>query len=131
MIKQLFFSYLKKAILFSVILYFLHHFLIQKVFTDYYFYYPAYSIYLFLFTITTVIVLLLMVIHKNYTEKTGFAFMAFSVLKMLFSVVFLIPLIKSDLDNKLPDTLGFFLAFFIFLAFETVFVLKMINSNQK
>lgn len=128
MIKQLFYSNLKKITLYTVVLFLVHHFVVSKIFANYYFYYPTYSIYLFLFTITTIIILLTIVINKNYKEKTGFAFLALSVFKMLFSVVFLIPLIKSEMQNKLPDTISFFAAFFVFLTLETIFVIKIINK---
>lgn len=127
--KKIFFSLLKKTVLIAVFLFVAHYFTIHKLLINYHFYYPVYSIYMFLFTITLIILLLLMVVYQNYKEKTGFAFMVFSVLKMAFSVVFLIPLINSDLNNKIPDVLSFFIPFFIFLIFETKVVLTMINKK--
>jgi hypothetical protein len=68
-----------------------------------------------------------LVIHNNFKDKTGFAFLAFSILKMLFAIVFLLPLITSELENKLPDIFSFFIPYFIFLGVETLFILNLIK----
>lgn len=132
MLKQfLFFS--KILITLSLVLYIVHFIIVNKLLNEYSYFYPIYTIYLFLIVVTSLIVVTILVIHKNYNDKTGFAFLAFSILKMLLAVVFLIPLITSDLTNKIPDILSFFIPYFIFLTLETVYILNLINranTNQ-
>ena len=132
MLKQ-FLSFSKILITLSLVLYIVHFIVVNKLLNEYSYFYPVYTIYFFLIVATSLIVVTILVIHKNYNDKTGFAFLAFSILKMLLVVIFLIPLITSDLTNKVPDILSFFIPYFIFLTLETVYILNLINkanSNQ-
>jgi hypothetical protein len=46
---------------------------------------------------------------------------------MFASIVFLIPLIQSDFDNKIPDVLAFFMLYFIYLLYETIHAIKLLK----
>ncbi len=127
MLKQ-FLSFSKILITLSLVLYIVHFIVVNKLLNEYSYFYPVYTIYFFLIVVTSLIVVTILVIHKNYNDKTGFAFLAFSILKMLLVVIFLIPLITSDLTNKVPDILSFFIPYFIFLTLETVYILNLINK---
>ncbi|MDH3381642.1 MAG: hypothetical protein OEL54_02985 [Flavobacteriaceae bacterium] len=105
---------------------------IQKnIFDSISFYYPTYAIYLFHFTITFLILLSLIAVKNVFFEKTGFAFMALSLLKMLASVIFLLPLIQSEKINYIPDVIAFFVPYFLFLFFEIFYSIKLLNSIPK
>ena len=56
--------------------------------------------------------------------------MALGILKMILSVGFLMPLIKSNLEDKNPDVIAFFVPFFSFLFFETIQTIKLLNQDQ-
>lgn len=106
--------------------------IIQKnIFDSILFYYPTYVIYLFHFTITFLILLSLIAVKNVFFEKTGFAFMALSLLKMLTSVLFLLPLIQSEKINYIPDVIAFFVPYFLFLFFEIFYSIKLLNSIPK
>jgi len=113
-----------------MVLFAIHYLIINKLLNEYFFYYPAYTIYLFLIVVTSIIIVAILAIHNNYKDKTGFAFLSFSILKMLLAVIFLIPLITSDLINKVPDILSFFIPYFLFLTLETVYILYLINGSN-
>lgn len=91
------------------------------------FYYSITSIYLFHFVLTFVILTSLIIIKKFFFEKIGFAFMAFSLIKMLASILFLVPLIKMENIDYIPDVLSFFIPYFLFLLFEIMFSVKLLN----
>jgi len=129
MLKQ-FLSFSKILITLSLVSYVVHFIVVSKLLSEYSYYYPVYTIYLFLIVVTSLIVVTILAIHKNYNDKAGFAFLAFSVLKMLLAVIFLIPLITSDLTNKVPDILSFFIPYFLFLTLETVYILNLINKTS-
>ncbi|MCM2302588.1 MAG: hypothetical protein NDI80_08180 [Flavobacteriaceae bacterium] len=106
--------------------------IVQKnIFDSILFYYPTYVIYFFHFTITFLILLSLIAVKNIFFEKTGFAFMALSLLKMLASVIFLLPLIQSEKFNYIPDVIAFFVPYFIFLFFEIFYSIKLLNSIPK
>ncbi|MEE2771438.1 MAG: hypothetical protein VX712_04415 [Bacteroidota bacterium] len=92
-------------------------------------YYNIWLIYLFHALITFGIYLALVFVHESFKEKTGFAFMAGSLFKMLLSVLFLLPLMLSDFEKPLNDIFSFFIPYFLYLILETLFAVKLINSK--
>ena len=55
--------------------------------------------------------------------------MGISVIKMVASVVFLIPMIQSDTIDRIPDVAIFFIPYFLYLFFETIFAIRLINKS--
>jgi len=68
-------------------------------------------------------------VHKTFSDKTGFAFMACSLLKMMAAVLFLLPVMLNDTPNPLQDIVAFFIPYFLFLIFETIYAVKLINTK--
>ena len=54
--------------------------------------------------------------------------MGMGVLKMMACVVFLIPMIQSETADRIPDVGAFFIPYFMFLLFETIFAVRLINK---
>lgn len=92
------------------------------------FFYSTWSIYTFHFFATILVFLFILFVNKTFPDKAGFAFMACGLLKMLASIVFLLPLILRD-ESVLNDVLAFFIPYFLFLFLETFYVLKIINKD--
>jgi len=126
---QQFYPFLKYLIPFTIILFFTQNFIVNSYFEPDYFFYSTWSIYLFHFIITILSFLFLVFVNKTFPDKTGFAFMGISLIKMMAAVVFLIPLLQSDLQNQIPDVGAFFIPYFLYLFFETFFAIKLINKH--
>lgn len=73
--------------------------------------------------------LCLLFIQSRDATKTGFAYIAIGFFKMLASVVFLYPVIVSGSDKIMADILSFFLPYFLFLAFELNFVVRLLSKK--
>jgi hypothetical protein len=71
----------------------------------------------------------LLFVNKTFADRTGFAFMGFSLLKMLAAIVFLIPLLQSEVVSKIPDVSAFFIPYFLFLFTETFFAVRLLNKQ--
>lgn len=123
------FTFLKYFIPFSAILFIAQFFITQKLFLDTIFFYQVWSIYTFHIIATLLAYLFLLFVNKNFSDKTGFAFLAVSVIKMMAAVVFLIPLIKADVNDPIIDVAAFFIPYFLFLFFETFFAIRLINNR--
>ena len=121
----------KKIIPFTIVLYFLHFFIIDFFFKSHSFFYSIFGIYLFQIITTALVCLIIIYVNEKLAEKTGFAFMALSILKMLATVLFLLPLIRIDKDQKIPDVIAFFMPYFFFLIFELTFIIKILNGIKK
>ncbi|MFY0481807.1 hypothetical protein ACI6PS_04310 [Flavobacterium sp. PLA-1-15] len=124
-----FLNFLKYLIPFSIVLFVAQHFIVSTLFADIPFFYSTWSIYTFHIIITILSYLFLLFVNKNFSVYTGYSFMGISVIKMMASVVFLIPLIKSDTIDRIPDIAIFFIPYFLYLFFETIFAIRLINKS--
>lgn len=121
-------NFLKYLLPFSIILYVLQYFLAITLFPETTYYYPLWSVYLFMIIATMVDYLILLFVNKNLSEYTGYTFMGLGVFKMFAAVLFFIPLIKSDTVNRIPDVAMFFIAYFLFLGFETSKAIQLLKK---
>lgn len=119
-------SFLKLFVPFSVLL-FLLHFAVVNYLLKAELYYTTISVYSFHVLATFLIYLFLSYVHKTFSDKTGFAFMGCSLLKMLAAVLFLLPMMLSEVNNPFHDMLAFFIPYFLFLIFETIYAVRLIN----
>jgi hypothetical protein len=113
----------------SIILFFVQYFSIDVFFENTFFFYSTWSIYIFHLILTLISYGFLLFVNKTFADKTGFAFMGFSLIKMLAAIVFLIPLLQSDVVSKIPDVSAFFIPYFLFLFTETFFAVKLLNKQ--
>ena len=121
-------NFLKYLIPFAIVLFLVQHFTVANLFKDISFFYSTWSIYVFHIIITLLSYLFLLFVHKNFPDKTGFTFMGIGLIKMMAGVVFLIPMIQSDTIDRIPDVAAFFIPYFLFLFFETIFAVRLINK---
>ena len=126
---QQFYKFLKLIIPFSIVLFFIQKYTIDSFFQNITFFYSTWSIYLFHLLITLVSYGFLLFVNRTFADKTGFAFMGFSLFKMMAAIVFLIPLIQSDLESQIPDVSAFFIPYFLYLFFETFFAVRLLSKQ--
>jgi hypothetical protein len=93
------------------------------------FYYTLVGVYSFHFCVTFLMYLFLVFVNTTFFDKTGYTFLATGILKMMASIVFLMPLIQSEFENKIPDVGAFFIPFFLFLLFETIHSVRLLNPK--
>ena len=122
-------EFLKVFIPFSILLLGTQYLVITSWFENIDFFYQTASVYGFHLVATLIIYIFLIFVHKSFPEKTGFAFLAGGILKMMAVLIFLIPLIKADVEDPVPDMAAFFIPYFLFLFFETFFAVKLINQR--
>lgn len=125
---QQFYKFLKLIIPFSIVLFFIQNYIIGSFFQNSTFFYSTWSIYLFHLVITLISYGFLLFVNRTFADKTGFAFMGFSLFKMMAAIVFLIPLIQSDLESQIPDVSAFFISYFLYLFFETLFAVRLLSK---
>lgn len=122
--------FLKFLLPFTLVFGFLQHYIVTKIFNKIDFLYKTFDIYLFNILVAIVLFTILLVINKKSPLKTGFAFMGANLVKMFLVVLFLIPLIQSDtISDKAFDMLTVIIPYFLFLIFETVFAVQLINQK--
>lgn len=124
-----FLSFLKYLIPFTLLLFAAQYYATVAWSTHHDFFYATWSIYLFLFVTTLLIYVLLLFVNANFPDFTGFAFLGTTFVKMMAAVVFLIPLIQSEGRETNLDIAAFFIPYFLFLLFETIFSIRLINKR--
>ncbi len=124
-----FFDFLKYFLPFLAILFTAQYFITNEFFADTSLFYSVWSIYIFHALSVIIVFTALLAVNSVYKEYTGFAFMGATFMQMMAAVIFLIPLIKAKVANPVPDIAAFFIPYFLFLFFTTIFAVKMINSK--
>ena len=121
--------FLIKLIVFTLLLFTTHSYL------QYYFsdsteqFLPLWKIYVFNVFVTAIIYT---VINYNYSfgKKTIFIlFMSMTLFKMVLTILFLLPLFFSSSDVKKITVLNFFIAYFFFLFFEILSLIKLLKAR--
>ncbi len=107
-----------KLLFLALLLFGVHTYIIYFLVDQKIFFHPLWLVYcihfLMVYTIYT------FVNYRYFMGQTQVfnVFMLGTLLKMVLIVIFLLPVILSEMENKLPDVLNFFLPYFVFLAFE-------------
>ncbi|GAB4298673.1 MAG: hypothetical protein Kow0068_22480 [Marinilabiliales bacterium] len=126
----------KKIINFSAALFVLAiatgglHFLSLRILPDKYHVEKPYEMHIFLFFITLLIYILLSFLLNKKKYLMGYGFMATSLLKMGFSVLFLLPQILHKSPTTKSYVIQFFILYFIYLAIEVVYLVKDLKSKN-
>ena len=90
-------------------------------------FYAVWQIYLFHFSLAFITCsLLLYFLDKS---KAGFVFIACSLLKMLATVVFLLPMMLRLKTDMFANIMMVLLPYLVYLIFETIYVNKLLNSK--
>ncbi len=120
-------KFLLRLIPFTTILFLIQYFVTRFSLDSTILFYPLYIIYLFHFFSTFLIYLLLVWVYNSFQDKTGFAFMGASLIKMMAAITFLLPILINNTGDAFINLLSFFIPYFLFLIFETFYAVKLIN----
>ncbi|HLV14659.1 MAG TPA: hypothetical protein VKY41_05725 [Xanthomarina sp.] len=121
-------SFLAQNVAITLVLLGLHSYLLSHFGTMTYMI-PIWQVYVFHFAVTT---LVYSVINYQYSRgKTEIftLFMGFTLLKMILAIVFLLPVILSEMEKKQPDVFNFFIPYFLYLFFEVYSVTSFLQKK--
>ena len=107
----------------------IHFLLLNFVFPLIYKNFQVLYIYVFLLILSITGISLLFLVKKNDQTLMGKGYLAYSVIKIMCSVVFLYPWISQHNDFTRPFIYQFFGVFFPSLIIETLIILKLVNLN--
>jgi hypothetical protein len=126
--KKIVFKHLSVLFAFGVGV-FLVHFLLRRAFVVMQQGPGLLGLHIFLFLLTAAGVLATLILLKKHSTYVGYAFMGVSVLKMLFSVLFLLPVINKHIDGVKIYVLQFIVIYFVYLGFEMIYIVRLLNRN--
>lgn len=124
---------LKDLLFLSVLSYSIHKlffFLNQDNFSFQNFHFPIEYTYGFFFICSLLIILTLNKIYSINIDYVGYTFLLLTFIKILLSLIVLLPILNSEILNIKTEKINFFVIFALFLAIETVVVVKILNKKQ-
>jgi hypothetical protein len=112
------------VLLFAVHSYFFHHF-VKEVNL----FFPLWQIYTFhLIVALAIYTIINYKFHKGKKDIFNL-FLVMTLFKMVLAILFLLPLILSDVENKKPDVFNFFITYFVYLFFEVFAISKFLQKS--
>jgi len=84
---------------------------------------------IFLFFSVSIGIVLLRVKEKSF-DNVGMSFLFATSVKMIFCFLVLRPILKVTSQNNTIEKTNFLATFFLFLAIETVFTIRLVNEKQ-
>lgn len=122
-------NFLLQIVILSVVLFGIHSYLLSHFGTKLKLFFPIWQIYAFHLVVTTLFYTII-----NYRFSKGqtdifILFMGCTLSKMLLAIVFLLPLIVSDMEKKQADIFNFFIPYFIYLSLEVYAITKFLQKS--
>lgn len=117
-----------KIILFTGLIYGVHSYLFHYL-TEATIFFPIWHIYIFLFIVTFIVYSLINYKYSNGTTEIFNLFLLATLIKMFLAVIFLLPLLLSDMENKKIDVFNFFIPYFLFLFFEVLTINSFLQKK--
>lgn len=82
---------------------------------------------LFLFSLTLISNIVVAWLLKKDTQVMGYGFMASGFLKMILSIVFLLPYLLNKDENTLGIVIQFMCLYVVYLVFEVILLTKLLK----
>ena len=110
--KQKLLFFLIRFVIFSAVIFTIQYLIMGHSYSEVSLFYSLTSIYLFNILATFLVYILLLYVNSSYTDYTGYAFMAGSLLKMLAAVIFLLPMMLNNTSHSFVNLLSFLFPIF-------------------
>jgi len=120
-------SFIIRLLIVSSVLFGIHFYIIHEFF-DGHLYFPLYMIYVFNTLMVFLVYSVLNYKYKQKSKKIYQIFLGLTILKMVFAIVFLLPLFFGKSDRPQIEVINFFIPYFLLLIFE---ILSINNFLQK
>jgi len=121
-------SFLIQNIVVTLILLGIHSYLLSH-FESIIYIIPLWQIYVFHFVVTTLVYTIINFQYSKGKTEIFNLFLGFTLLKMILAIVFLLPVILSDMEKKQPDVFNFFIPYFLYLFFEVYSLTSFLQKN--
>jgi len=121
-------SFILRLIAFAVLL-FLIHFYIIHVFFEGQLYFPIWTIYVFNGILVLAVYSILNYKSSKGNEKMYNLFLGLTLIKMMLSIVFLLPLFFGKSNHSQLEVINFFIPYFLFLTFEIFSLNKILQKR--
>ena len=122
-------NFLLQIIILSLLLFGIHSYMLSYFGTELKLFFPIWQIYLFHFVVTTLFYTVINYRFSKGQKDVFLLFMGSTLFKMFLSILFLLPLILSEMEKKQPDVFNFFIPYFLYLSFEVYAITKFLQKS--
>jgi len=113
----------------SVLLFAIHSYLIYHFAKDTVLFFPIWQIYVFHFVVTLAFYTIINYRFSSGKKDIFNLFMVMTFIKMILAILFLLPLLLSEFENKQPDVFNFFIPYFLYLFFEVFALTRFLQKS--
>jgi hypothetical protein len=92
--------------------------------------YPLVSLYSLFTTATLLIYIISILISKKNFDVVGMSFMLMTSVKTIIFYVLIRSVVKGTFQINHIEKINFMITFFLFLAIETIFVIRLLNPKK-
>lgn len=92
--------------------------------------YPLVSLYSLFTTATLLIYIISILISKKNFDVVGMSFMLITSVKTIIFYVLIRSVVKGTFQINHIEKINFMITFFLFLAIETIFVIRLLNPKK-
>ena len=122
-------TFIIQLLVVSVVLFGIHSYLLQYFASETAFFFPVWQVYAFHIIITFLLFTVINYKHSKGSTQIFNTFMVSTFLKMILAILFLLPLLMADFENKQPDVFNFFIPYFLFLFFEVYTLTAFLSKS--
>ena len=94
------------------------------------FHYSIESLYLIFFAFAAVFFMILLKFKTSHFDNIGMLFMGGTFIQMFFFYFVLRPILTDKLPNMAVEKINFFITFILFLLFETLLTIRLLNEKR-
>ncbi|KQB38921.1 hypothetical protein [Flavobacterium aquidurense] len=94
------------------------------------FYYSIEFLYLIFFGLSALLYLILLIVKKKNFEIVGMAFLFGTFTQMLLGYLILRPILENKSGEVMVEKVSFFITFILFLLFETLLTVRLLNEKR-
>lgn len=123
------FSFLLQLISLTIVVLGIHSYLLSYFTKSIIFFFPVWHIYVFHAMVTASFYTIINYQFSKGKKNVFNLFLGLTLFKMLLAILFLLPLILSDFENKQHDVFSFFIPYFLYLFFEVFSVTKFLQKS--
>lgn len=94
------------------------------------FHYTIELLYLIFFAFASVLFVILLKFKTTHFDNIGMLFMGGTFIQMFFLYFVLRPILMDKLQNMAIEKINFFITFILFLIFETLLTIRLLNEKR-
>ncbi|MEN2398472.1 hypothetical protein GKZ90_0001670 [Flavobacterium sp. MC2016-06] len=94
------------------------------------FHYSIEILYLIFLVFATVLLIVVLRFKKDKFDSIGMFFMAGTFIQMFLSYLILRPILSDKIHNVAVEKTNFFVTFILFLLFETLLTVRLLNEKR-